>query len=195
MGHDELARRLIGDAEIRREEILGRAREEAMRLRADALARAGEMERESREALARDAARERRLAWNRARIEVRARRFRARAALAAEIVARLEERLSRVAENGAYPRVAACLLEEIRPELPEGEVVLRGDPAALPVLRSLATGPRFRFEPLAEGDLGGVEASSPDGALVLRNTLRSRLAKAMPDLLAEIDRLLGASDE
>ena len=45
----------------------------------------------------------------------------------------------------------------------------------LPVLRSLATAPRFRFEPLAEGELGGVEASSPDGALVLRNTLRSRL--------------------
>ena len=195
MGHEELVRRLIRDAEIRKEEILGRAREEAVRLRAAALARAGEMERESREALARDTARERRLAWNRARIAVRAGRFRARAAVAAEILARLEERMSRLPRNGGYPRVAARLFEEIRPELPEGEVVLRGDPAALPVLRSLATAPRFRFEPLAEGELGGVEASSPDGALVLRNTLRSRLGKAMPDLMAEIDRMLGPSDE
>ncbi len=195
MGHDELARRLIRDAEIRREEILGRAREEAARLRAAALARAGEMERESRETLARDAARERRLAWNRARIEVRAARFRARAELAAEIVARLEERMSRLPGDNGYARVAARLYEEIRPELPDGEVVLRGDGAALPVLRSLATGPRFRFEPLAGEELGGVEASSPDGALVLRNTLRSRLARAMPDLLAEIDRMLGPPDE
>ncbi len=195
MGHDELARRLIRDAEIRREEILGRAREEAARLRAAALARAGEMERASRETLARDAARERRLAWNRARIEVRAARFRARAELAAEIVARLEERMSRLPGDNGYARVAARLYEEIRPELPDGEVVLRGDAAALPVLRSLATGPRVRFEPLAGEELGGVEASSPDGALVLRNTLRSRLARAMPDLLAEIDRMLGPPDE
>ncbi len=195
MGREELVQRLIRDAEIRREEILGRAREEALSLRAAALARAGEMERESREALARDVERERRLAWNRARIAVRAGRFRARAALAAEIVARLEERLARLPGEEAYPPVTARLYEEIRPELPEGEVVLRGDEAALAVLRSLATGARFRFEPLSDGELGGVEAASPDGGVVLRNTLRSRLVKAMPDLLAEIDQMLGAPGE
>ena len=195
MGHEELSRRLIRDAEIRKEEIFSRAREEAVRLRDSALARAGEMERESLDALSRDIARERRLAWNRARIEVRTGRFRARAALAAQIVARLEERMSRLPGEAGYPRVAARLYEEIRPELPEGEVVLRGDAAALAVLRSVATGPRFRFEPLPEGELGGVEAASPDGGLLLRNTLGSRLAKAMPDLLAEIDRMLGAPDE
>ncbi len=192
MGYEELVRRLIRDAAIRKEEILGHAREEAMRLRASALARAGEMERDSREARERDVERERRLAWNRARMEVRAGRFGARAALAAEVVARLEERLARVPADPGYPRVVARLFEEIRPELPEGEVVLRGDAGALPVLRSLAPGPRFRFEPLPEGELGGVEAASPDGALLLRNTLRSRLARAMPEVLAEIDRMLGA---
>lgn len=195
MGHEELVRHLIRDAEVRREEILGRARGEAVRLRASALARAGELERESREALARDVARARAFREDRARIEVRAMRFAARAALAAEIVAALEERLARLPGDGAYPGVAARLYEEIRPELPPGEVVLRGDAAALPVLRSLAPDPRFRFETLPDRELGGVEASSPDGGLLLRNTLRSRLAKAMPELLTEIDRMLGGPDE
>lgn len=195
MGHEELVRHLIRDAEVRREEILGRARGEAVRLRASALARAGELERESRDALARDVARERAVRENRARIQVRAMRFSARAALAAEIVAALEARLSRLPGDGAYPRVAARLYEEIRPELPAGDVVLRGDAAALAVLRSLATDPRFRFETLPDGELGGVDASSADGGLLLRNTLRSRLARAMPALLAEIDRMLGGPDE
>ena len=195
MGHEELVRRLIRDAEIRREEILGHAREEAGRLRASALARAGEMERESREAQARDVERERRLAWNRARIEVRAERFRARAALAGEVLARLEQQIARLPGDAGYPGVAARLYEEIRAELPEGEVVLRGDAAALPVLRSLATEARFRVESLPEEELGGVEAASSNGGVLLRNTLRSRLARAMPELLAEIHRMLGAPDE
>ncbi len=195
MGAAELARHLIRNAELRREDILGRARAEAVRLRAAALERAGELERESALDLARDVARERGSRTNRARVEVRATRFRARAALAAEILERLEARLALVPEDAGYPRAAASLYEELRPELPEGPVVLRGDPAALAVLRSSAAEPRFRFEPLEEEEIGGVEAASADGGLLLRNTLRSRLARAKPELLAEIDRMLGAPDE
>ena len=195
MGHEDLVRHLIRGAEVRKEEILGRARGEAARLRASALARAGELERESGEALARDVEREHRVRWNRARLAVRAMRFRARAALAAEIVARLEERISLFPRDAGYPRVAARLYGEIRPELPEGNVVLRGDETTLAVLRSLAPEPRFRFEALPAGELGGVEASSAGGGLRLRNTLRSRLAKAMPEILTEIGRSLGGHDE
>ena len=39
---------------------------------------------------------------------------------------------------------------------------------------------------LPDGELGGVEASSADGGLVLRNTLRSRLARAMPEGFATL---------
>lgn len=195
MGHEDLVRHLIGSAEVRKEEILGGARAEAARVRASALARAGELEQESGEALMRDVEREHRLRWNRARVAVRALRFRARAALAAEIVARLEQRVALLPGDAGYPRIAARLYGEIRPEVPEGEVVLRGDEAALAVLRSLATEPRFRFETLPEGEIGGVEASSAGGGLRLRNTLRSRLVKAMPELLMEIARSLGGRDE
>ncbi len=195
MGYDELARHLVRDAEMRKEEIVGRARGEAVRLRAAALARGGELERESREALARDVERERRLRKNRARIEIRAMRFAARAALAAEILDRLEKRMALLPADAGYPRIVARLYDEILAELPEGEVVLRGDAAALAVLRTLATEPRFRLEALPETEIGGVEAESAGGGLVLRKTLRSRLAKAMPDLLAEIDRMMEAPDE
>ena len=195
MGREDLVRHLIRGAEVRKEEILCRARGEAVRLRASALERAGTMEREFRESLALDVARERRLRWNRARIAVRTTRFGARAALAAEILARLEERLSLLPRDAEYPRVAARLFEEIRPEIPEGEVVLRGDAATLAVLRPLAPEPRFRFETFSGEELGGVEASSADGRLRLRNTLRARLAKAMPELGAAISRMIGGPDE
>ncbi len=195
MGYDELARHLIRDAEMRKEEILGRARGEAQRLRGAALARGGELERESREALARDVERERQLRKKRARIEVRAMRFLARAALAAEILERLEKRTSLLPADAGYPRIVTRMYEEILPELPPGEVVLRGDAAALAVLRAIATEPRFRFDALPEAEIGGVEAEAAGGGLVLRNTLRSRLAKAMPDLLTEIDRMMGTPDE
>ena len=51
------------------------------------------------------------------------------------------------------------------------------------------------YADLPAGGLGGVEASSAGGGLRLRNTLRSRLAKAMPEILTEIGRSLGGRDE
>ena len=195
MGYAELVRHLTRNAELRKEDLLGRARAEAVHLRAASLARAGELERASAETLARDVARALSLRRSRARIEVRAMRFRARAALAEEILRRLEARLALLPGDPGYPRIAARLFDEIRPELPDGAIVLRGDAAALEVLRAKASGPRFRFEALPEEEIGGVEASSADGGLVLVNTLRSRLARATPALLAEIGRLLGAPDE
>jgi V/A-type H+-transporting ATPase subunit E len=195
VGHEALIRHLIGSAERRKGEILRQAREEAGRRVALALAQAEAMERDSREAFEREAARERDLRMSRARLEAKAVELRARASLADDILARLRERLSRVPSEARYPRVAERLYREILPEIPEGNVTLSADANALEALAHLTTDPRFRRVLLPEEEIGGVEASDEAGAIRIRNTLRARLENARPVLMAEIHRCLVGADE
>lgn len=195
MGHEELVRHLIRTAEEKRDGILARAREEARRLAEDALRKSEVMEREARDAAGREAERERLVRMNRARMEASAVRLRARASLADAVLTRLEERLSRLATEAGYPLVAERLYREILPEIPEGNVVLRADGRAREALAPMASDPRIRFEPLPEGEIAGVEVSDECGTLLLRNTLRSRFAKARPELLAELSRRLACPDD
>jgi len=195
VGHEELVRHLIRTAEAKRDGILARAREEAGRLAEEALRKSEVMEREARDAAGREAERERLVRMNRARMEAGALRLRARASLADAVLTRLEERLSRLAGEARYPLVAERLYREILPEIPEGNVVLRADERAREVLEPMASDPRIRFEPLREGEIGGVEVSDEGGAFLLRNTLRSRFVKARPELMAEVSRRLPRPDE
>lgn len=195
MGHAELARHLIGNAEARKEEILGETREEAGRRIARAMAQAEEEERASREMFEREAARERRLRMNRARLEANAVELRAKASLAEEILSRLRERLSRVPSGEGYPRVAELLYREILPEIPAGNVSLGADANALAALSPLLADPRIRRVPLPEEEIGGVEVSDEAGTIRIRNTLKARLENARPALLAEIHRRLFRADE
>lgn len=195
MGHEELVRHLIGTALTRREEILGEAREEAGRRTERTRLEAEAMERESREALAREIDREREIRLGRARREARAFEIRARAALADEILARLRDRISRLPSGPGYPELAERLLREILPELPPGDIVVRTDPRARDALEPLLAGRRVRFDILGPEDLGGVEASDEAGSVRIRNTLAERFSNARPALLAEIHRRLDEADE
>lgn len=195
MGHEELARHLIGNAERRKEEILGQARDEAGRRVALAIEQAEAMERESREAFEREAARERDLRMSRARQEAKAIELRARDSLTEDILALLRERLSRVPSEARYPRVAERLYREILPEIPQGNVTLSVDANALEALAPLTADPRIRHVPLPEEEIGGVEASDEAGAIRIRNTLRARMENARAALMTEIHRSLVVADE
>lgn len=195
MGYEALALHLIGNAEGRKAEILGGAREEAGRRIARALAEAEAMERASREAFERETARERNLRMSRARLEANEVEVRARAALAEDVLARLRERLSRVPSMEGYPKVAERLYREILPEIPAGNVSLGADAHALESLGPLLADPRIRRVPLPEDEIGGVEVSDEAGTIRIRNTLKARLENALPALLAEIHRILVAADE
>jgi vacuolar-type H+-ATPase subunit E/Vma4 len=195
MGHEALARHLIGNAEGRKAEILDEAREEAGRRIARAMAQSEAMERASREMFEREATQERDLRLGRARLEAKAVELRAQAALAEDILARLRERLSRVPAGEGYPRVAERLYREILPEIPEGTVDLGADAYALEALAPLLADPRIRRVPLPEEEIGGVVVSDQAGAVRIRNTLKARLDNARPALMAEIHRRLVRADE
>jgi len=195
VGHEELIRYLIRTAEAKRDGILSRAREEAGKIAEEALRRAEAMEREAKDAADREAERERLARMNRARREAKVLRLLARAALADAVLARLEDRLSRLVGEARYPLVAERLYREILPEIPPGNVLLRADGRARQALEPLVSDPRIRFEPLPEGEIGGVEASDEGGAFQIRNTLRARFVKARPALMAEVGRRLPFPDE
>ena len=195
MGYEELTRHLLRTAETRRDGILARARDEALKITEEARKNTETVEPDVRDAAAREAERVRHLRMNRARQEASEMRLRARAAVADAVLARVEERLPLLLGEARYRAVAERLYREILPEFPEGNVILRADGVTRAALARSASEARIRFEPFPETEIGGVEASDEDGTFLVRNTLRSRFAKARPALMVELWRRLPGPDE
>ena len=195
MGYEELTRHLLRTAETRRDGILARARDEAVKITEEARKKAETVEPGVRDATAREAEKVRLLRMNRARQEANEMRLRARAAVVDAVLARVEERLPLLLGEARYRAVAERLYLEILPEFPEGNVILRADGVTRAALARSASEARIRYEPLPETEIGGVEASDEDGTFLVRNTLRSRFAKARPALMVELWRRLPGPDE
>ena len=195
MGYEELTRHLLRTAETRRDGILARARDEAVKITEEARKKAETVEPGVRDATAREAERVRLLRMNRARQEANEMRLRARAAVADAVLARVEERLPLLLGEARYRAVAERLYREILPEFPEGNVILRADGVTRAALARSDSEARIRFEPLPETEIGGVEASDEGGTFLVRNTLRSRFVKARPALMVELWRRLPGPDE
>jgi vacuolar-type H+-ATPase subunit E/Vma4 len=195
VGYEELTRHLIRTAETRRDGILARARDEAMKIKEAARMKSETVEPDVRDATAREAERARLLRMNRARQEANEAWLRARAGVVDAVLARVEERLQLLPGEARYPAVAERLYREILPEFPEGNVILRVDGVTRAVVEASASDARIRFEPLPETEIGGVEASDEDGTFLVRNTLRSRFVKARPALMVELWKRLPGPDE
>lgn len=195
MGYDELTRHLIRTAETRRDGILARARDEAVKITEEARKKSETVEPDVRDATAGEAERARLLRMNRARQEANEAWLRARAGVVDAILARVEELLPLLLGEARYPAVAERLYREILPEFPAGNVILRADGVARVALERSISDARIRFEPLPETEIGGVEASDEDGTFLVRNTLRSRFVKARPALMVELWKRLPGPDE
>ena len=195
MGYEELTRHLLRTAETRRDGILARARDEAVKITEEARKKAETVQPGVRDATAREAEKVRLLRMNRARQEANEMRLRARAAVADAVLARVEERLPLLLGEARYRAVAERLYREILPEFPEGNVILRADGVTRAALARSDSEARIRFEPLPETEIGGVEASDEGGTFLVRNTLRSRFVKARPALMVELWRRLPGPDE
>jgi V/A-type H+/Na+-transporting ATPase subunit E len=195
VGYEELTRHLIRTAETRRDGILARARDEAVKITEEARRKSETVEPDARDATAREAERVRDRSMNRARQEANEAWLRARAGVVDAVLARVEERLPLLLGEARYPAIAERLYREILPELPEGNVILRADEVARAAIEPLASAARIRFEPLPETEIGGVEASDEGGTFLVRNTLRSRFVKARPALMVELWKRLPGPDE
>ena len=195
MGYEELIRHLVRTAETRRDGILARAREEAVKIAEDARKKSETVEPDVRDAADREAERARDRSMNRARQEANEAWLRARAGIVDAVLARVEERLPLLLGEARYPAVAERLYREILPEFPEGNVILRVDGVTRAAIERSASDASIRFEPLPDKEIGGVEASDEAGTFLVRNTLRSRFVKARPALMVELWKRLPGPDE
>ncbi len=195
MGYEELIRDLEREAGRKKEAVLTAAREEARQIIADAMQQCDRLEQEFQDTIARDLEHERVRLLNRAQREARMKLAEVKSELVRLVFARLEEKLKAVASGERYPSVLERLVNETRPEWPPGEIILRADSKTLPLLKPLIESRASRYEPMEgtvgrEDPCGGFELSDPVGRVTIRNTFRSRLDKARPDLLVEMNRLL-----
>ncbi len=195
MGYEELIRDLEREAGRKKEAVLTAAREEARQIIADAMQQCDRLEQAFQDTIARDLEHERVRLLNRARREARMKLAEVKSELARNVFARLEEKLKAVAAEKRYPSVLERLMNETKPEWPEGEIVIRADAGTRTLLKPLMGGRAARFEPMpgtvsGEDPIGGFELSDGAGTVTIRNTFRSRLSKARPDLRVEMNRLL-----
>lgn len=166
------------DAEIAR--VGGEAALRSRALLEHAGARAAEEE--ERHGHRRDAAAERAAERivNRARLDAERRLRAAREDVYREVMVGVEHRLEDLRATEGYERVLAALLEEALECLPEAREV-RVVPEDVDRVRALLAG-HEQVDVVGSLDgWGGVVAVAPGGRVV-ENTLRSRLARAGPDL-------------
>jgi vacuolar-type H+-ATPase subunit E/Vma4 len=195
MGYEELIRDLQREAARKQEAVSASAREEARQIIADAMLQCDRLEQEFLGSMAQDLEQERARLLNRARREARMGVAQTKSDLVRLVFTRLEERLKAVASEKRYPSLLERLINETKPEWPEGEIVIRADAGTCKLLGSLMEGRAVRYEPVettSSGEIpyGGFELSNRDETVVIRNTFRSRFSKARPDLLVELYRLL-----
>ncbi|BDG06095.1 V-type ATP synthase subunit E family protein [Anaeromyxobacter oryzae] len=193
MGYPELLRVIGEEAAREAEEIRAAGAREAERIRAEARAAAGA-------ASAALLARARAEAAARARLAAEARaRERERQLLAVRrraLEALHSDAIAALAGAGT-PAIDARLLAEALAEAGAGPVEVVVDPGAEPACRAAlerldparAAAATVRAAPVARG---GVEVVA--GRLVLDDTLPSRLARAWPDLEAELAAMLFGED-
>ena len=179
------------EATAERDQVLAAARAQAETIRADARRQADELlvaqrvrlEAEGKAALVK--------AQSTAHLKASSLVLQAKEEQIAQVFARAEAELARFSGNGqAYPAALRTFIEEGLQSL-GGRAVVTVNPADQPIAQAVA-GKRggdvtVRTDAAVQG---GARLASPDGRLVVTNTLTSRLNRARPMLAAEVARML-----
>ncbi|GIW54587.1 MAG: hypothetical protein KatS3mg082_0991 [Nitrospiraceae bacterium] len=188
MSYEQLIAALLAEGEAKRKELLGKARAEAERLIAQAAANAEALEREE-ERRVRDE-----LAARRAEALSRASTDRLRLLLQAkhevlDAVWRRTTEMAMALTGRERARVLRGLLDELLDAAPPGPLTVIIDPRERPHLVPYLKSRTLTVEERAQDDLLLGAEVVVDGA-ILRTSLATRLAKARPQLLIELNRLL-----
>lgn len=187
----ELIALLEREAASEREQVLAEARALADATRADARRDADALLDQQRQRLEAEARAAGVRAQSTAQLRATALVLQAKEEAIAQVFARAEVELTRFANGGqGYPAALRAFIEEALTGFGPGAAltVHPGDQAAVTALvAERGWQVTVRADPAVAG---GVRVSSPDGRLVVTNTLASRLARARPVLAAQVARAL-----
>ena len=171
--------------------MLAEARSRAAVLTSDAQRQADETLAAHKERLAAEAKAALVKAQSTAQLRAAALVLRAKEEAIAAVFARAEAELAHLAGNGQrYPAALRLFIEEALQGFP-GRAIISVNPADQPVVQAMVKERRWDVTLHADPSLqGGARVASPDGRLIVTNTLSSRLDRARPMLLAEVARVL-----
>ncbi|HXF93404.1 MAG TPA: V-type ATP synthase subunit E [Nitrospiraceae bacterium] len=188
MAYDTLIAALLAEGEAKRKEILSKARAEADRLMAQAAADAAALEREADRRVREELAAQCAEALSRASIDRRRLLLQAKHEVLEAIWKRTTE-MAMALTGHERARVLRGLLDELLDAAPPGPLTVIIDPRERPHLVPYLKSRNLAVEERSDDELLlGAEVVA-DG-IMLRTSLATRLAKARPQLLIELNRLL-----
>jgi vacuolar-type H+-ATPase subunit E/Vma4 len=165
-------------------QIARQAQEDVAQIRASARTEIDALSANRRQASLAPLARERARRLNRARLSAQRAAGRAREDLFREALDQAKSRLAELRASAAYPGILERLTREALAQL-EGDAILRGDPRDADLLRAIGVDCPLLLD---LSTLGGVEARSADGRIVVDNTLEARLLQSEPLLRQELSQ-------
>ncbi|WP_447974706.1 V-type ATP synthase subunit E family protein [Nitrospira sp. Kam-Ns4a] len=188
MAYEHLIAALLEEGDAKCKGILRKARAEAERLIAEAAAAAATLEREADQSTQSELARQRAEALSRASLSRRHLLLQAKH----EVLDAVWRRVTETAAALTGPdraRVLRGLLDELLAAAPPGPLTVIIDPRERASLAPYLRARNLTMEERSQDDLLLGAAVVADGE-ILRTSLATRLAKARPQLLLELNRLL-----
>lgn len=191
--NSELITLLEREAAAERAQILDDARAQADGLRAEAKREADESLAATRSRLEAEAKAALVKAQSTAQLRASSLVLQAKEEELARVFAAAEEELAKfVRDPERYPASLRAFIEEGLQEFSGGQVVTvnpADEALAQELVRSRGEGVTIKTDPTVQG---GTRISSPDGRLVVTNTVGSRFQRARPTLAAEVANILWA---
>jgi V/A-type H+-transporting ATPase subunit E len=179
MAYENLLRSVEESAQEKEQEIKRKAGQLAEKICTEAAKEADAIRVRAVREAERSAAIERNRQLFLARGEIRQRALNSREEIFAAAFDAAERQLSQLRESSAYPEVFARLTHEATGAM-QGEVFqVHIDPRDRDLCAKTLATPGSRYEVLTDIEsAGGLVISSPDGRVVIANTIESRLARA-----------------
>ena len=192
MSQEELLKALEEDARRERNSLLSDAEAEAGTIRSEALEELKRLKEEDLLKFKVSLSAEIAKATNDARAYSNGIISAARNAAIAAVREKVEDEFKRLPLRDDYPEILRKLLMEALDSIGEVKTIVFVPESDLPIFRKMDTLKDRDVRPVNMDS--GVMVTSEDGRVKITNTIRTRLAKAMPELNVEIRRVLWNSN-
>lgn len=190
MPYEDLINALLKDGKYQCEQIIEKARADAEEIIKNAEREAARQKQEYLAKIDSDIKKASMAIINRARIEAGGRVIRARYEVIEDIFNRAYERFLEIKNGKDYPSVFEKLCKEALRDV-NGETRVLIDEDETELFKRFFPDTTVKLEAVkGNRKMAGLELITSDGAVVVKNTLNSRLEKIKPELILELNKFL-----
>lgn len=190
MPYEDLINALLKDGKYQCEQIIEKARADAEEIIKNAEREAARQKQEYLAKIDSDIKKASMAIINRARIEAGGRVIRARYEIIEDIFNRAYERFLEIKNGKDYPFIFEKLCKEALRDV-NGETRVLIDEDETELFKRFFPDTTVKLEAVkGNRKMAGLELITSDGAVVVKNTLNSRLEKIKPELILELNKFL-----